>query len=42
MNSKDGVDIAKTKEMMQLMHQKNVEVHLAYNKLKAITEQMAE
>lgn len=42
MNSKDGVDIAKTKQMMQLMHQKNVEVHLAYNKMKAITEQMAE
>lgn len=41
-NSKDGVDINKTKEMMKLMHQKNLEVHLAYNKIRGITEQMAE
>lgn len=41
-HSKDGVDINKTKEMMKQMHQKNLEVHLAYNKIRSITEQMAE
>ena len=42
LHSKDGVDIAKTKTMMKQMHQKNLEVHLAYNKIHGITEAMAE
>jgi len=42
LHSKDGVDVNKTKEMMKQMHQKNMEVHLAYNKIRGITEQMAE
>jgi hypothetical protein len=31
-NSKDGVDVAKTKEMMAQMHQTNMQVHLSYVK----------
>jgi hypothetical protein len=31
-NSKEGVNVAATKAMMRLLHQTNMEVHLAYNK----------
>jgi hypothetical protein len=31
-NSKDGVDVAKTKAMMAQMHQTNMQVHLSYVK----------
>lgn len=41
-NSKGGVDIAKTREMMKKLHQSNLEVHLAYDKTKSISNQMSE
>ena len=41
-NSKDGVDIQKTRAMMKLMHQTNLEVHIGYNKCKEITAEMAD
>lgn len=39
-NSKESVDVTKTRAMMRLMHQTNLEVHLAYNKCKEITPEM--
>jgi hypothetical protein len=41
-NSKEAVDINKTKAMMKQMHQTNLEVHLAYNKCKEVTPEMAD
>lgn len=41
-NSKDVIDVQKTRAMMRLMHQTNLEVHLAYQKCKEITPEMAE
>jgi hypothetical protein len=41
-NSAEVVDVKKTRAMMKLMHQTNLEVHLAYQKFKDITPEMAE
>lgn len=41
-NSQNGVDVAKTRAMMREMHQSNLEVHLAYDKTKCVTNQMIE
>lgn len=41
-NSRDGVDLEKTKAVMKDLHQSNMEVHLGYNKTKTITPEMAE
>jgi hypothetical protein len=41
-NSKDVIDVQKTRAMMRLMHQTNLEVHLAYQKCKEITAEMAD
>jgi hypothetical protein len=41
-NSQNGVDVAKTRAMMRQLHQSNLEVHLAYDKTKCITNQMIE
>ena len=41
-NSQNGVDVAKTRAMMRDLHQSNLEVHLAYDKTKSITNQMIE
>lgn len=41
-NSKEGVNVEKTKAMMKLLHQSNIEVHLAYNKLHTVNAEMAE
>jgi hypothetical protein len=41
-NSKESVDVTKTRAMMKLMHQTNMEVHLAYNKSKEVTPEMAD
>jgi hypothetical protein len=41
-NSKESVDVTKTRAMMKLMHQTNMEVHLAYNKSKEFTPEMAD
>lgn len=39
-NSKDGeLDINKTKEMMKLLHQTNLEIHLAYVKTKKLSDE---
>lgn len=41
-NSGSGVDVMKTKKMMRELHQTNIEVHLAYDKTKCVTNQMIE
>jgi hypothetical protein len=41
-NSAEVVDVKKTRAMMKLMHQTNLEVHLAYQKFKDVTPEMAE
>jgi hypothetical protein len=41
-NSRDGVDLEKTKAIMRDLHQSNVEIHLGYNKTKTVTPEMAE
>ena len=41
-NSKESVDVTKTRAMMRLMHQTNLEVHLAYNKCKEVTPEMVD
>jgi hypothetical protein len=41
-NSKEVIDVQKTRAMMRLVHQTNLEVHLAYQKCKEITPDMAD
>lgn len=41
-NSKDVIDVQKTRAMMRLVHQTNLEVHLAYQKCKEITPDLAD